>query len=72
MTMIQGGNSIDEFKENLKDNMEELYAYRESINSDSDRQFAIQLCEFYDNKGYLTFAQMRYAVKYWNEINSQR
>lgn len=72
MSQLQGGNSIDEFRENLKDNMEELENNLESIDKNEDRQFATQLCEFYDMRGYLSHEQIRYAVKYLNGINSKR
>lgn len=70
MTKAQTGSSnIEIFKEEMEKNIEFIGRHYNELDAQQDVEFAKNLYEFYNNRGYLTDKQIYYMTKFWSELN---
>jgi hypothetical protein len=53
------------FRKDMDGNMEKLKESLDSLYEERDRNFAENLCSFYENNGYLSSKQLMYAVRFF-------
>lgn len=64
----RNGNAMEVFEEDLATNMQHL---RENLSAlPAGRQgFAASLCDWYEDKGHLSYKQKQFALEFWQLVN---
>jgi hypothetical protein len=66
-----GPADIETFKEDIAENVKHCIKHVELIDNEASQNYVLSLCEFYEEKGYLSQAQLTYLVPYWQDINKR-
>lgn len=69
--MSSFNDRVTAFRENLETNMEFLQENLSSLYDGGDRNFAENLCSWYESKGFLSDKQVNVAAKFFEEVGGK-
>lgn len=66
-----GPADIEIFKEDLAANVKHCIRNVEVLESESDQEFVLGICQHYEDTGWLSNKQLTYLVPHWQDINKR-